>query len=415
VFSAFLAYQLVDLLIALALAALAVRLTEARGDRLAARFPRALATPFRRLALIALPAFALLLFAFAIAGRLWLFPSIGEALRSRPVLQRAANVGVFLVLGVTYLGVLVVFPLLGVLRAWREPASDVAAIARRTVDRRVASVALVAAVALVAYASYVEPNRLVVERTPIALHGWPANKPPLRVALIADVQSALLGDRERRVTEKIGALRPDLILVAGDLVAQSFDESLPLAQAHFVLSHLHAPLGVFVVNGDVDDVVDGGIRRIVEGTGARLLENESVLLESDPPVELAGLDPRDEATAERLLHAPALSPLRIGLVHRPRHWAELSAAGFPLVLAGHTHGGQVVVPGFGPLMTFEVVAREVCGGGLHAMRGGTQLYVTRGVGCEGGFAPPIRFLCPPEISLLEIGPGSPAPAAITNR
>jgi hypothetical protein len=85
-----------------------------------------------------------------------------------------------------------------------------------------------------------------------------------------------------------------------------------------------------------------------------------------------------------------------------------------LVVAGHTHGGQVVLPGFGPPMTLSHVPRAVAAGGLHDL-GGNAIYVSRGVGCERGQAPRIRFLCPPEVSLLEVGAsaGQPAPSRHT--
>ena len=76
-----------------------------------------------------------------------------------------------------------------------------------------------------------------------------------------------------------------------------------------------------------------------------------------------------------------------------------------LVVAGHTHGGQVVVPGFGPPITLSGVPRAVAAGGLHAMNG-NRIYVSRGAGCEQGQAPRIRLFCPPEVSILEVG-GTP--------
>ncbi|HTE06996.1 MAG TPA: metallophosphoesterase, partial [Planctomycetota bacterium] len=72
-----------------------------------------------------------------------------------------------------------------------------------------------------------------------------------------------------------------------------------------------------------------------------------------------------------------------------------------LVVAGHTHGGQVRLPWIGPLITLTAVPRAVAGGGLHELNG-TPLYVSRGVGHEQGDAPRVRFLCPPEISLLTL-------------
>ena len=74
--------------------------------------------------------------------------------------------------------------------------------------------------------------------------------------------------------------------------------------------------------------------------------------------------------------------------------------GVDLVLAGHTHGGQVVMPFFGPVVTASRLPR-LFAGGLHDFRG-TPLHVSRGVGMERGFSPPVRFLCPPEICVLDL-------------
>ncbi len=72
-----------------------------------------------------------------------------------------------------------------------------------------------------------------------------------------------------------------------------------------------------------------------------------------------------------------------------------------LVVAGHTHGGQVVIPGFGPPVTLSRVPRRVAAGGLHKV-GGQSVYVSRGVGHERGKAPPVRLFCPPEITILTL-------------
>jgi predicted MPP superfamily phosphohydrolase len=409
-FASFFAYQLIDLLLAAALALAVMRgIPRSWKSSLERRHPVALATPFRRLMLVEFGCFLVLVFLATIAGKLIVFPAFDRWARGHPQIQRAANVGAFLMLGIAWQGMVVLFPLAGAWSAWRPAARRPEDRRVGRVDRALAAVLLLGAAGLTAYACVLEPNHVVVEQVDVALPGWPAGRAPLRVVLLADLQSARLGERERRLPDLVASLKPDAIVIAGDLVAQTFDESLALDQARHVLRRLSAPLGVFVVNGDVDDVVDGGMKRIVEGCPVRLLDNERVLLASDPPVELCGADPRHAAGLERLVASPRLAPLSIGLVHRPRHHVELGLAGCQLVLAGHTHGGQVVVPGFGPPITLETVPRDVAAGGLHRMDDGTQLYVTRGIGVEGGFAPRIRFLCPPEVTLLRIGPVSPPP------
>jgi hypothetical protein len=73
-----------------------------------------------------------------------------------------------------------------------------------------------------------------------------------------------------------------------------------------------------------------------------------------------------------------------------------------LAFAGHTHGGQIVVPFFGPPLTLSRVPRHIAAGGLHEL-GRVFVHVSRGVGMERGSAPQIRFLCPPEICVLTLG------------
>jgi predicted MPP superfamily phosphohydrolase len=72
-----------------------------------------------------------------------------------------------------------------------------------------------------------------------------------------------------------------------------------------------------------------------------------------------------------------------------------------LLVAGHTHGGQVQIPFFGPPITLSRVPRSVAAGGFHSLDG-RAIYVSRGIGNERGWAPRVRFLAPPEVSLLTL-------------
>jgi len=407
-FSSFLAYQLIDVLLALIVVGIVARaVARSRLRAWARRHPTLLGTAMRRCLLLELPLHVAGFGVVLVVFHAFVQPRLQEWMHGEPSSPNAASALSFLGFAVAFWIGAAVVPLRAMWLALRPPRDDVATPRTRATDRVVAALVVAGAAALLADTTIVEPRKLVVERTRLELPGWPAGSAPLRIALISDVQAARLTDHERRLVEIVDGLHPDLVLDAGDLVSQSLDESLPLAQARFVLDGLHAPLGVYVVNGDVDDSVAGGIRRIVAGTAAQLLENRSVVLPPQPPVELAGFDPRDADGYARALAAPPRAALRLALVHRPRHYAELGRAGFAAVFAGHTHGGQVVLPGFGPPMTLEVVPRAVAAGGLHRMEDGTLLYVTRGVGVEGGFAPPIRFDCPPEVSLIEVGPPRP--------
>jgi predicted MPP superfamily phosphohydrolase len=109
-------------------------------------------------------------------------------------------------------------------------------------------------------------------------------------------------------------------------------------------------------------------------------------------------------TIDQLETAPGLDDVRLLLTHRPDPVLGLGpATRVDLVVAGHTHGGQVQLPFVGPLMTLTSVPRPVAAGGLHDLGSGRRIYVSRGVGLERGQAPRLRLLCPPEVSLLELG------------
>jgi predicted MPP superfamily phosphohydrolase len=207
------------------------------------------------------------------------------------------------------------------------------------------------------------------------------------------------------------ALRPDLILLPGDLFQGEDEEFAANREAlRDLLGRLSAPGGVYLVRGDVD----GSPRRLeeaVRSTPVRLLFDEVVQVAvGDRRVTIGGVGLHVSAagareTVRRLETATGDDDVRILVAHRPDVALGLRPGSrIDLVVSGHTHGGQVVVPGFGPPLTLSRVPRAVAAGGLHAIAG-NPIYVSRGVGCERDQAPRIRFLCPPEISLIEVGAG----------
>jgi predicted MPP superfamily phosphohydrolase len=96
-------------------------------------------------------------------------------------------------------------------------------------------------------------------------------------------------------------------------------------------------------------------------------------------------------------HSEALNVL---LHHSPDYLEEASRAGYDLVLSGHTHGGQVRIPGFGAIITMSRFGRRFQAG-LY-VQGDTRMYVNRGLGLEGGMAPRIRLFCRPEVAVLDL-------------
>lgn len=258
-----------------------------------------------------------------------------------------------------------------------------------------------------AYASFVEPNRLVVERADVPVPAARDGDRPVRVGVLADIQFRRVGAHERDAVRRLMAERPDVILLPGDYQQGSavFEQELPRMRELF--AQLHAPGGVYAVQGDAESVAEA--RRIFSGTAVRLLVNETARTRvGDRRLTIGGNDNHDRGRAARALsdaleQRPGERDVRILLTHHPDPVLRLAPdTRIDLVVAGHTHGGQIQLPLIGPLRTASRVGREIGGGGLHELDG-RRIYVSRGVGVERGQAPKLRFRAPPEISILDVG------------
>ena len=256
------------------------------------------------------------------------------------------------------------------------------------------------------WASVVAPDRLEVQEPTLVVADRGGHE-PLRIGVLADLQTRAVGPHEEEAVDRLLAARPDLILVPGD-VYQGDPGSLPeqLDALRRLLGRLQAPGGVFVVQGDVDP--PGQLARIFDGTGARVLHDEVVRLDvRDRRVALAGLDldvwSPTAATALADLEADAGDDdVRIVMAHRPDAVLGLPRASrVDLVVAGHTHGGQVALPFLGPPLTLTSVPRPVAAGGLHEVDG-HRLFVSKGVGMERGQAPPVRLGVTPDIGIITV-------------
>jgi len=231
---------------------------------------------------------------------------------------------------------------------------------------------------------------------------------------------------ERRTTAFLAGLpQPDVVVVTGDFLAEP--EAVETAVA--AVRPVRGRLASWFVLGSNDLYAPRPLnpllyfvprskrprRRAGRGRAAELAQQlvaegwvdlDNVRLEADLaglPIELAGLhDAHIDRADFRVLPREAPGRLGIAVMHSPDSAPEAAACGYDLVVAGHTHGGQVRLPAIGPLLTLSRVPGDVAAGGLHEV-GGQPLYVSRGVGLERGQAPPLRLLCPPEVAVLTVG------------
>jgi uncharacterized protein len=302
---------------------------------------------------------------------------------------------------VVYLDAVVALPIAGAALVWRAGR-------RGRWLLRLAGLACLALAPVGAYASFVEPSRLAVERATVRVPAERAGSEPVRIAILADLQFTRVGEHEREAVERAVALRPDVILLPGDVHQGEWSalrEELPEIRA--LLRRLGAAAPAVMVQGDVEDVTEA--RLVTEGTGVELLVNElRTIGVRGRRIAVAGLEldyrsPGAFAAVGRLERLRGREAVRILLAHRPDPVLDLRpGTRVDLVVAGHTHGGQVQLPLIGPPITATKVPREVAGGGLHSLGGGRRIYVSRGIGLERVQAPRVRFGAVPEVSLLTL-------------
>lgn len=219
---------------------------------------------------------------------------------------------------------------------------------------------------------------------------------PLRILHLSDLHIEKdLPSRERWLIQQVQELKPDLILVSGDIHQM---ENFDVAALRKVLGHLQAPLGVYACAGFDNTQV---LR--VAAPQLRMLENEAVVVEwQGEKIGIAGL--MDSGKQRPAYDAIRDAQLRIVLNHTPDLMEDAAAHGAHLYLCGHTHGGQVRIPFWGAIITNTGTGKKY-EAGLYRV-GEMHGYTSRGLGLEPPPAPSVRFLCRPEITLIELLPRS---------
>jgi len=238
-----------------------------------------------------------------------------------------------------------------------------------------------------------ERHRLGVTEATLPVSGLPPALEGTRIALLTDIHhSALVGpDDVQKAVQLALAQRPDLIVLGGDYV--TFGDRAFVSPVAELLAPLHAPHGVFAILGNHDD--DKEMPAALARNRFTVLKDQRTRITlHGEALELAGIRfwtrrPADVARVLRNAHDTVLL-----LAHDPRRLTEASELNVPAVLSGHTHGGQVVVPGFGAIAKARFPILEGVG-----VRDNTSIFVSRGIGTV---YVPVRINCPPEVALITL-------------
>jgi predicted MPP superfamily phosphohydrolase len=270
------------------------------------------------------------------------------------------------------------------------------AVTRRAALKAFLATGIGAVVGGGAYGFLYARDALRLNTVTIPVSGLPAALAGLRIGLMTDIHRSQWVSEED-VLRAVGLMmsaRPDLIVLGGDYVTWGGGTNRHYVGASAeALSGLSARHGVFGILGNHDD--DHDMPGALTARGVQMLRDARTRLEiNGEALELAGIRfwTKRQADIASVVKG-ARGPLVL-LAHDPRRLTEAAALNVPLVLSGHTHGGQVVLPGVGAIAArkFPVVA------GL-ARRDKTTLFVSRGIGTV---YVPVRLNCPPEVALLTL-------------
>jgi predicted MPP superfamily phosphohydrolase len=238
----------------------------------------------------------------------------------------------------------------------------------------------------------VEHVRVDIENLPPEFNGF-------RLLQLSDIHADGIADGGLKLISILGQIEADLCVLTGDFRFLTQDVYAPALQRTATLVRaIDAPFGVYGILGNHDFIE---FVPSLEQAGINMLLNEAVSIRKNgAEIWLAGIDDAHLYDCHDL--AKALAPVphntpRILLSHTPETYAEASEAGVDYVLCGHTHGGQICLPGGIPLITNARCPRRFCAGSwnFNGMRGYTSR--ASGVSCL-----PVRFFCPPEVTIHEL-------------
>ena len=258
---------------------------------------------------------------------------------------------------------------------------------------------------LIFYGFLIEPGRLVVHQQTIQIANWPSELNGLKVAVLSDihVDDWFVNARKvRTIVERTNQLQPELIVILGDYMSGDGTVTRAVEPREFapILKDLRAPLGVYSVLGNHDWWYDGKkLRQELEQNGIKVLENETAQVNARNRslwlVGLSDLWTRPQRINETIEKVPQGEPI-IALAHNPDIFPRLPEH-VPLLIGGHTHGGQVRFPFIGSVVQSSRRGDRYSRG--YIFENNHHLFVTTGIGTS---IMPVRFGVTPEIVLLTL-------------
>jgi len=250
---------------------------------------------------------------------------------------------------------------------------------------------------VVARYALAEANTLTVEKVEIRLEKLPKNLEGFRIVQLSDVHHSPFThlDFIKRAVEIANELKPDMFVLTGDFVSHEPEYIAPVAK---VMGTLESEFGSFACLGNHDhwtnaELVTSSLRE----QNIKVLINEGFRFAArDASFWLCGVDDYMAGMTDlrAALRGSFPDEMKLLLAHNPKTLYRAARADIDLMLSGHTHGGQVKIRADEK----RILPRRKFASGLYRRRN-TQVYVTRGIGTV---VLPVRFGCPPEISLLEL-------------
>ncbi|MEA1937260.1 MAG: metallophosphoesterase [Patescibacteria group bacterium] len=265
---------------------------------------------------------------------------------------------------------------------------------------------LISLTVLIWYSFIFEPNNIQIEKINIEIENLPESFNNTKIVHLTDFHSYNFGEREKKVLEILEDINPDFVFITGDFIDHKTKDISSCQEFWSELGNRYQGK-VYSVLGNheywIDHIDANSIKRLLEKSGIVVLSNENEkIFQDNEYIYLLGVN--DPHTGNDDLGVAAADTEKdipkILLAHSPdivNDLENLEKEKIDLILAGHTHGGQFVIPFIQPYWT-PTKNHGKYASGLFKI-GNAYLYVNRGIGMA---VLPIRFNCPPEIAVIEL-------------